>query len=110
MEGSKRFRFLAKALSVVFLVCTWTTGALAIDNEACMECHGDDTLRRTSSTGMKASLYVDGEKFKYSVHNVSGITCVDCHADITELNMDNEVPHSVNLAPVACQNCHEEVA
>jgi len=110
MEGTKRIRFVAKALSIVFLVCIWTSAALAIDNETCMECHGDDSLRRTESTGMKASLYVDGEKFKYSVHNINGIACTDCHADITELNMDNEVPHAVNLAQVACQNCHEEVA
>lgn len=111
MERNKRHRFTASAASAALLVCVWTaTAAQAIDNDACMECHGDNMLARNVSTGMKDSLYVDIEKFKYSVHNVNGIGCVDCHADIDKLDMNAEVPHSTNLAPVACANCHEEVA
>jgi len=110
MEQTKRFCFVAKALGFVLLFCTWTTVAAAIDNETCMECHEDESLTRTDSTGVKDSLYVDYEKFKYSVHNVNDVACVDCHADITELNMDEDVPHPVDLKPVACQNCHDDVA
>ncbi|MDH5298539.1 MAG: ammonia-forming cytochrome c nitrite reductase subunit c552, partial [Desulfobulbaceae bacterium] len=110
MEGTKPVHFMVTALSAVLLLGTVTTAAWAIDNEACMDCHGDQSLSRSQSNGMKASLYVDFDKFKYSVHNVNGIACVDCHADITKLDMDQEVPHSVNLAPVACDTCHPEVA
>ncbi len=111
MEKIKPLCLTATVASVAFLACIWTaSSALAIDNETCLECHSDDTLTRTESTGMKDSLFVDLNKFKYSVHNVNGVACVDCHADIEELDMDNEVPHAVSLAPVNCGNCHDEVA
>lgn len=111
MEKIKCLRITATVTTAALLILiSIATSALAIDNESCMECHSDDMLVRSESTGMKDSLYVDLEKFKYSVHNVNGIACVDCHADITELDMDADVPHPVNLAPVACNSCHEEVA
>ena len=80
----------------------------AIENDECMECHSDDSLERTESQGMKEDLFIDYNRFKYSVHNANGITCVDCHADIEELNWDNDVPHPVSLAVVNCDGCHEE--
>jgi predicted CXXCH cytochrome family protein len=80
----------------------------AIENDECMECHSDKTLERQESEGMKEDLYIDYNRFKYSVHNVNGVTCVDCHSDIEELNWDNEVPHSTSLAMVDCDSCHEE--
>ena len=83
--------------------------ASAIENNECMECHSDDSLTRAASSGMKDLLFVDGNKFKYSVHNVNGIACVDCHSDITALNYDNEVPHEKDLAPVHCEQCHEAI-
>ena len=79
----------------------------AIENDECMECHSDDSLERSESEGMKENLFIDYNRFKFSVHNVNGITCVDCHADIEELNWDNDVPHPVSLAMVNCDECHE---
>jgi hypothetical protein len=79
----------------------------AIENDECMECHGDDTLKRSESEGMKEDLYIDYPAFKYSVHNVNGVTCTDCHADIKALNWDKEVPHPSSLAMVNCDICHE---
>lgn len=79
----------------------------AIENEECMDCHGDSSLGRTDSTGMQEHVFVEDMKFKYSSHNLNGITCVDCHADITELNFDEDVPHSTALAQVDCADCHE---
>ena len=80
----------------------------AIENDECMECHSDDSLERSESEGMKENLFIDYNRFKYSVHNANGITCVDCHTDIEELNWDNDVPHPVALAMVNCDECHEE--
>ncbi|MFC1837556.1 hypothetical protein ACFLYW_02620 [Thermodesulfobacteriota bacterium] len=80
----------------------------ATDNDECMECHSDDSLERSESEGMKEDLYLDYNRFKFSVHNVNGITCVDCHSDIEELNWDNDVPHSASLAMVNCDECHDE--
>lgn len=86
-----------------------TSGWAAVSNDECLECHGDKSLARSVSTGMRESLYVPPDKYKYSVHNVNGIGCVDCHADIASLNWDNDVPHAVELAPVLCESCHAEV-
>jgi hypothetical protein len=87
--------------SALISSCLVPVAAFAIENDECMECHSDDTLARNESEGMKEDLFLDYNKFKYSVHNVNGITCVDCHADIEELNWDNEVPHPTSLAVVA---------
>lgn len=85
----------------------------AIENSECMECHSDETLSKESTdnilkTNMTVELYVDEEKFNHSVHNVNGITCVDCHSDIEELNYEEDLPHKAYLEPVCCANCHEE--
>ena len=84
------------------------TPGYAIENDECMECHGDKSLKRVDSEGMKESLYIDYNRFKFSVHNINGVTCVDCHSDIEELNWDNDVPHPTSLAMVKCDSCHEE--
>jgi hypothetical protein len=94
--------------SALISSCLVPVAAFAIENDECMECHSDDTLARNESEGMKEDLFLDYNKFKYSVHNVNGITCVDCHADIEELNWDNEVPHPTSLAVVDCDGCHED--
>ena len=88
----------------------WIPGAMAIENSACLDCHGDAALVRTKSQGIKRSLFVEQKDFQYSVHNINGIQCVDCHADITELAADQDVPHSLRLAPVDCAGCHESEA
>ena len=101
--------FLAGLLIVLLSSClVFLPGrSSAIENDECMECHSDNSLARTESEGMKEDLFIDYAKFKYSVHNVNGITCVDCHSDIEELNWDNEVPHPTALAMVECDGCHE---
>ena len=92
------------------MMLLWVPGASAIENSECMECHGDESLARTKSQGINSSLFVDQKAFQYSVHNINGIQCVDCHADIAELAADQEVPHSLDLTPVNCTGCHEAEA
>jgi predicted CXXCH cytochrome family protein len=94
----------------IAVISSWLIAiqAHAIENDECMECHSDDSLERSESEGMKEDLFIDYSRFKFSVHNVNGITCVECHSDIEELNWDNEVPHQVSLAVVECDGCHEE--
>ena len=81
-----------------------------IENHECFDCHSDEDLERIESEGMKVKLFVNERKFKNSVHNFNFVHCTDCHADITELNYDLEVPHNANLAPVDCGSCHDEEA
>ena len=85
-----------------------TVPCLAIENDECMDCHGDPDLTRMESQGVKQNLSLDYRKFQYSIHNINGIACVDCHSDITELNFDNEVPHALSIKSVDCSTCHEE--
>lgn len=99
--------FLWCALLVGTLLLLHPSAAEAIENDECMECHAERSLTRTASTGARQELYLDYRQFQYSVHNINGIGCVDCHADITQLDFDQEVPHSVSLAPVNCLTCHE---
>jgi hypothetical protein len=80
----------------------------AIENDECMECHSDDSMVRSESEGMKETIFIDYNRFKFSVHNVNGITCIDCHSDIEELNWDDDVPHKTSLAMVNCEECHDE--
>jgi len=108
MDIKTCFMFMIGICTVLTSSCLISFPAYAIENDECMECHGDDTLMRNESEGMKEDLYIDYNRFKYSVHNINGITCVDCHSDIEELNYDNEVPHPTSLAMVDCDGCHEE--
>ncbi len=85
----------------------------AIENSECLECHSDESLTKESTdnilqTSMTVDLYVDEDRFNHSAHNINGITCVDCHADIEELNWDDELPHKQKLEKVICATCHEE--
>jgi hypothetical protein len=100
--------FLVGVFIVLFSSCLIATLAYGIENDECMECHSDDSLEREESEGMKKDLYIDYTNFKYSVHNVNGIMCVDCHSDIEELNWDNDVPHPTSLEMVDCDGCHVE--
>jgi len=105
--------FLRYGLSVVFACGVGSSAALAIENSECMECHSDSSLSKESTDNILRSeitvgLYVDEEAFNRSVHHQNGITCVDCHSDIEELNFDEELPHKAYLEPVCCANCHEE--
>lgn len=86
----------------------------AIENSECLDCHSDKSLTKESTDNIlkfsiTVALYVDEDKFNHSAHNMNGITCVDCHSDIEELNWDNELPHEQNLQKVCCATCHEEV-
>nr|MBF0221393.1 hypothetical protein [Desulfobulbaceae bacterium] len=82
--------------------------SFAIDNNECMECHGDESIVRTNSHGSNDQISFDYREFQYSIHNINGIGCVDCHSDITKLDMDNDPPHPIEMAQVVCSNCHEE--
>lgn len=88
----------------------WVSGSHAIENSDCMDCHGDSSLTRKESQGVSDSLFVEQKAFQYSIHNINGIQCVDCHAEITTLDMEKDVPHSIALAPVNCAGCHEAEA
>ncbi|NOQ45078.1 MAG: hypothetical protein GQ559_00115 [Desulfobulbaceae bacterium] len=104
---------LRYGLYIVLTCCLWPSTIWAVENSECFDCHSDDTLTKESTDNIlqakiTESMYVDEDKFKHSIHNINGITCVDCHSDIEELNWDEEVPHALYLKAVCCASCHEE--
>lgn len=98
-------------LSILLVWMLYPATSLAIENSECIDCHGDETLYRTKAQEASASdmhLYIDEEKFNHSAHQINGVSCVDCHSDIQELNYDDEVPHKGDLDDVACTSCHDQ--
>jgi len=65
----------------------------------CLECHTDPTLTRTVGAKQVPMSIVDTNLYDQSVH--WALDCIDCHAGITEL------PHEDQLPPAVCHECHE---
>jgi cytochrome b subunit of formate dehydrogenase len=73
----------------------------AISNEECLTCHSDTSMVRENPDSTTTALWVDATVYGNSVHR--GLSCTDCHADISE------VPHGETLAHVNCGGCHGDV-
>ena len=100
--NKKLYIYMNFGISIFLLFILCPTINYAIENSECIECHSDESLHRSieqqvSISHMRSNLYIDEDKFNNSVHNINGITCIDCHDDIEELNYDEEVPHSNNI-------------
>jgi len=93
--------FLQFHFSFILLLGMATT-APAQEPSDCQSCHSDKELVVVDSAGVERSLFVDAEKMANSVH--AGFECSTCHADV------KEIPHAEQLAPAACQTCHEVAA
>lgn len=98
---------------ISFLDCSFCLPLWAVENSDCFDCHSDATLSKESTdnilgTELTESLFVDEDAFNHSIHNINGITCVDCHSDIKELDYDNDIPHAQYLKAVCCVSCHDE--
>jgi len=91
-----------------FVVVAFTPGYAASHPKAlpkprtedCLVCHGDKGLS-TERDGKTVSLFVDGDKFKSSIHGTM-FTCVDCHTDL------KSSPHESQPAKVQCATCHAD--
>jgi cytochrome b subunit of formate dehydrogenase len=69
----------------------------------CLSCHGQADFSVTDpSSGGVVSLYVDSAVFFRSIHG--SMDCTACHVDA------DTIPHSPDLAPVDCGNCHSDIA
>ena len=77
---------------------------LSAGNEACLECHSDNTLTGSSHEGLEISMYVNADTLKNSSHGA--LECVDCHTDLAGVT---DFPHNDVLKPVQCATCHEDV-
>ena len=75
--------------------------AFAQSNEDCLMCHDDDTFTMEKD-GKEISISVNEVKFNASKH--SNLKCVSCHTNFDP----EEIPHSNNLTPKACGDCHQK--
>ena len=95
-------KLLTRLFASITLMPLLAVPEVALAEEACYECHGDEDFGRDD--GPEGGLFVDAKKFGKSVH--ADVGCSDCHQDATLV--DDE--HKPKLAPVDCGECHEEVA
>ncbi len=71
-------------------------------DEDCMVCHEDPDLK----TDEQKVLFLDYEKFVSSIHGEAGISCIDCHTDLRDIE---DFPHAEKLNAVDCSECHDEI-
>ncbi len=98
-QGYVRRRILFLLVASCLCAPKWV-GAQA-DSE-CLDCHADKDLR--SEQGQ--SLHVDPAKFKGSIHGRAGVSCADCHQDLSGIT---DYPHSTPLKPAQCSTCHQDI-
>ena len=79
-----------------------------LSNDTCLACHGDTSLSTEMGNGKTLSLYVNQKALAHSVH--AGLTCTDCHSDITNIPHATKTfpdKHAVSLAYYQiCKQCH----
>jgi thiosulfate reductase cytochrome b subunit len=75
---------------------------VALDNETCLGCHGNEGFAMPGPDGKPRNLHVVQEKFAMSVHGKR--RCVECHRDITAIPHEKAAP-----LQVSCVQCHEDL-
>ena len=68
--------------------------------DECLACHSDASLSHDVN-GKPASLHVDPQAFKDSIHG-SMFTCVDCHTDV------KSSAHETPPQKITCATCHAD--
>jgi cytochrome b subunit of formate dehydrogenase len=91
-------RTLITFIGVLFL---FLGKALAQSNDDCLMCHDDDEFTMIKN-GRTVSIDVSETKYNNSGH--SKLKCTSCHINYD----DEEIPHSDDLTPKACGDCHQK--
>ena len=91
-------RTLMITVGVLFL---FLSKATAQSNDDCLMCHDDDEFTMEKN-GRSISIDVDEKKYNSSEH--SKLKCSSCHINFD----DEEIPHSDNLIPKSCGDCHQK--
>lgn len=76
--------------------------AYALDEDNCLQCHGNSGLTKTNSAGQKVSLYVDAQSINTAAHRY--IDCVSCHS--AKPHDAAAIPSKLSLAQ-QCGSCHQ---
>ena len=104
-------------LMVVFLAAVTTpwTGwsaeqGLPEEAQTCLGCHGERGLAFTFQNGERLDVYIDGTKFKASMHQ--SLACSACHAEFSaqahpERSFRSREQYSAKASTV-CRQCHSD--
>lgn len=93
-------KYLSNILISLFFIA-WAPALFSQTNQACLECHSDNSLTMTKNK-KEVSLYVNDKILSHSAH--SKVACVACH---TGFNPD-DIPHKEKITPVNCLSCHNK--
>jgi len=96
MHITRIFSFLVSA-TFLLLLCLVTVQAQT--NDDCLMCHDDDEFTMEKN-GREISINVVEQHYNNSSH--STLNCTSCHVEFDA----EEIPHSDNLQPKACSDCH----
>lgn len=96
------------AISLIIIWCSWCSPALSLDNYECFFCHGQQHPGATAANtdDSRRRFFIDPQNFNRSVHNLNGVGCTECHADINSLKHGKAVPHVTPAASPTCTDCH----
>lgn len=90
------------AKNLIFTLCLGSP-AFAIQDQDCLECHRDTTLKKMLATGDLSALFVDPGEWEKDVHHKNGIKCTECHRGLTPFLHPKE-----GCRKVTCDRCHPE--
>ncbi len=96
MHITKIFSFL---VSVTLLILLFSVLVPAQTNDDCLMCHDDDEFTMEKN-GREISINVVERHYNNSSH--STLNCTSCHIKFDA----EEIPHSNNLQPKLCSDCH----
>jgi hypothetical protein len=81
-------------------------------NNDCLGCHSQPGMTKLLANGEVMLLTIDESHFSETVHYQAGLSCTDCHLDITGFPHDRFAARSLREASMllypACQKCHVE--
>src|SRR3954462_11808782 len=95
-----RVAIATAVVSALALLSALSARAADDPNETCLACHSDKTLT-TKHGGRTVALFVEGKKFKSSVHG--SLACTNCHADLEGAEFPHPTPKKVT-----CGTCHSQ--
>lgn len=102
------------ACILAYSVSTRVLGETSSPNQECLTCHGNPGLSTKLSSGETLLLGVDAGAFATSIHGREGITCRQCHVNITSYPHSAIEEESRRIYTIkrneACFECHSDIA
>jgi nitrate/TMAO reductase-like tetraheme cytochrome c subunit len=85
---------------------------IASDDSTCLGCHSKPGFTKHLANGEVMLLTIDAQHFSETVHSSQGLSCTDCHLDISGFPHPQFAARSLREASMllytVCQKCHTE--